>query len=340
MLVRMAGAFGSSHATHSAAAPQMRTEADVRRLILKPRSHFERVAISIGLIAGATLLRWVIDRGAMGVPFATYHSAIVLAAILLDWRYALAVTVGCALAINTVFLGEGWFSEFGIARVALFSMFALSSGMLLLTGAAVRSLLASVDALMERQAGFNLELQHRIKNSLAVVQAMAAQGARATDPAEFYRSLSGRIAALAKASDLLTLGKEQDCHLPDLAEQAIAPFRETGRFRLSGSSCTLPEVSGVPLVMVLHELCTNAVKHGALSVEGGSVDLSWRIEPSASGSLLVLEWRETGGPCVIPPTHRGLGTRLLVAQKGIVAIDLNFEPDGVRCKMQVAGASG
>ena len=311
----------------------------LKRLILKRRSHLERIAIAIALIAGATGLRWYIDRGLLGVPFTTYYPAIMLAAVLLDWRYALTVTVACALVINWVFLGHSWFIDLDLARLALFGLFALSSGMLILTGSTIRHLLRNVDELLERQAGFNLELQHRIKNSLAIVQAMAAQGVRAGNPAEFYQALSGRIAALAKANELLTLGKEQDGYLPDLAEQTIAPFNSNGRFRIAGPPCTVPQISCIPLVMVLHELCTNAVKHGALSVSGGVVTINWHIEGDGTHRHLVLNWQERGGPPVTPPEVRGLGSRLLVAQKGIAAIRLEFPQDGVCCEMQVKDVS-
>lgn len=311
----------------------------LKRLILKRRSHVERIAIGIALIAGATGLRWQIDQGLLGVPFTTYYPAIMLAAVLLDWPYALVVTIAGSVVINRIFLGPGWFSEVGMARLALFGLFALSSGMLILTGATIRRLLRNVDELLERQAGFNLELQHRIKNSLAIVQAMAAQGARSSDPAEFYPTLSSRIAALAKANELLTLGKEQDGYLPNLAEQTVAPFNSTGRFRIEGPPCSVPQISCIPLVMALHELCTNAVKHGALSVSSGTVDISWHIEGEGASGHLVLNWQEKGGPPVSPPEVRGLGSRLLVAQKGIAAIKLEFPQDGVCCEMQLKGVS-
>lgn len=315
----------------------IRDSVALKRLILAKRSHVERLLIAIGLIVAATLLRWVIDQGRLGVPFSTYFPAVLIAAILLDWRYALFVTIGCTLVINEIFMGPGWFSTLDAPRFALFGLFALSSSLLILTGATVRRLLVDIDELMNDQSRFNVELQHRIKNSLAIVQAMASQGARANDPADFYRNLSGRIGALAKANELLSLGSKQDCRLPVLANETVSPFRDDDgdRIRLHGPACVVPKLSCVPLVMALHELCTNAVKHGALSVPGGKVDLEWRIDSSETEPRLIIDWRETGGPVVTEPAHRGLGSRLLVPQKGIADVTLAFLKDGVNCRMLV-----
>lgn len=312
-----------------------RNSVALKRLILAERSHFLRFAIAVALIAAATLLRWVIDQGRLGVPFSTYFPAVLVAAILLDWRYAAFVMVACALVINEVFMGPGWFSTFDAPRLTLFGLFALSSSLLVVTGATIRRLLADIDNLMDEQSRFNVELQHRIKNSLAIVQAMASQGARASDPADFYRNFSGRIGALAKANELLSIGSKQDCRLAVLASETVAPFCDDNRMRLRGPACTVPKVSCVPIVMALHELCTNAMKHGALSVPDGSVDLEWRVESTERGPILVIEWQETGGPEVVSPSHRGLGSRLLVPQKGIADVVLAFPKEGVTCRMTV-----
>jgi two-component sensor histidine kinase len=309
----------------------------LRRLILARRGHAARLAIALGLVAGATLLRWVIDRGELGVPFSTYYPAILLGALLLDWRYGVLVAALCAFVANRVFMDAAWFAEITPARVVIFALFSLSSGLLILLGTLVRRLLLEVGALMEQQAAYNRELQHRIKNSLAIVQALASPGARATDPRAFYKDFSGRLAALAKANELLSLGTQQDCHLPDLAEQAVAPFNASGRIRLAGSPCTVPKGSCVPVVMALHELCTNALKHGSLSSESGVVDLAWQIHGEGESRQLIFAWHESGGPPVREPTQRGLGSRLLVAQNGIAAVDLDYAADGVRCEILVEG---
>ena len=120
-------------------------------------------------------------------------------------------------------------------------------------------------------------------------------------------------------------------------EDALAPYRgETGRFRIDGADLRLPPKTAVSLALAIHELATNAVKYGALSVDGGFVRIAWRVKPTAGerGGRLHFEWREQGGPPVAAPSRRGFGTRLiersLAAEfEGEVAID--FRAEGVVC---------
>lgn len=306
----------------------------LRRIILKPRSHSESIAIAMALVALAVGLRWVIDQGSLGVPFTTLYPAVMVAALLLNWRYAVGIAVASAVIINELYVGERWFASLEPARIALFGLLALSSGLLIITGSTIRKLLLDIEDLLETQSQFNRELKHRIKNSLAIVQAMASQSARNSEPADFYKALTGRIGALAKANDFLTLdGPQETRSLRSLTEEAIAPFSQTGKFRLNGPDCIVPEVSCIPLVMALHELCTNAIKHGALSQDGGMVEISWDLKDHAGQKQLSLHWQEKDGPEVVEPTRKGLGSRLLSAQKGIAAVDLQFPHQGVHCEM-------
>ncbi len=312
----------------------IRNSVRLRDVILKPHSHGEAIAISAALVGSAVALRWIIDRGSLGVPFTTLYPATMIAALLLNWRYAVGVTVVSALIINELYLGQRWLTTFEPARIALFGLLALSSGLLIVTGSTVRKLLIDIEDLLEQQSHFNRELHHRIKNSLAIVQAMASQGARNSDPADFYKALTGRIGALAKANDLLTLdGRQETRCLRTLTQEAIAPFNQAGKFRVAGPDCIVPEISCIPLVMALHELSTNAVKHGALSQDAGTVDITWDLQTNGTRHKVNLHWQEKGGPEVLPPTRKGLGSRLLSAQKGIAAVDLQFLRDGVHCDM-------
>jgi two-component sensor histidine kinase len=308
--------------------------ARLRRFILARRSHPERLAIAVGLVAVGFGVRWIVDRGAGGLPFTTFYPAVLVAAVLLDWRYAAFASALSVVAIRLLSPDVPLFPEYDLQRIVLLLLLAFAAAVLILVGTMLRRMLAEVDELMERQAGFNRELQHRIKNSLAIVQALAAQGARAADPPAFFRDFGGRLAALAKGNELLSVGSNSECILPDLAEEAVGPFNGEGRIILSGDPCEVPSVACVPLVMALHELCTNALKHGALSNAEGSVALGWRVEATEHGKRVCFEWRESGGPAVAPPTRRGLGSRLLVRQKGIEAVETRFEPEGLCCDIR------
>jgi PAS domain S-box-containing protein len=156
------------------------------------------------------------------------------------------------------------------------------------------------------------ELTHRVKNTLAIVRAIATQSlARAKSPAEFTASFGGRVEAVAHAHDLLTQAKLQGADLAELArDQVLLGATDTRRFTFSGPQVRLDTQPAVHLALVLHELGTNARKHGALSVPGGRLDVSWELHTNG-GRRLVLEWIERGGPPVAAPRQRGFGSALI-----------------------------
>ncbi|HEX8471728.1 MAG TPA: sensor histidine kinase [Brevundimonas sp.] len=182
----------------------------------------------------------------------------------------------------------------------------------------------------------NLELQHRVKNNLAVVQGLARQTAKTSpDPSDFNRAFHGRLMALSQANDILLTGKWEECRLPELVEAALKPFLKEGIITTAGPPCRVPARPCVPLVLALHELGTNAVKYGALSDPCGQVRLTWRIENGTA----VFDWEETGGPHVEAPKRKGLGSRLLSKQPGLADVRVEFRPEGLTCRITIEGAS-
>jgi PAS domain S-box-containing protein len=156
------------------------------------------------------------------------------------------------------------------------------------------------------------ELQHRIKNTLAVVQTLATQTMRSGKPVDdALADLNGRLHALARSSDLVTRPGGLGATIEELVREVTSPYRSmdgTEQFRFGGPEVRVSEKAAVSLGLALHELCTNAVKYGALSVESGQVSLTWR---QAEGRI-DLTWVEHGGPPVVQgPSHVGFGTRLL-----------------------------
>jgi PAS domain S-box-containing protein len=182
------------------------------------------------------------------------------------------------------------------------------------------------------------ELSHRIKNTLATVQALATQTLRrASDPASFVDSFTGRIKALGRAHGLLTGGSFQGADVSDLVrEQLLLGVEEDQRISWSGPSVTLEAQAALHLALVLHELGTNARKHGALSTSGGRVVVRWQVKSNGS-RCLQLHWREAGGPTVAAPTSRGFGSTLieqsLQAQGGEVAV--SYAEGGVTCQISL-----
>jgi len=156
------------------------------------------------------------------------------------------------------------------------------------------------------------ELNHRIKNTLATVQAIATQTLRrAATPADFVESFNGRIKALARAHGLLTGSSFQGAEITDLVrEQLLLGSGEDARISWNGPAVTLEAQPALHLALVLHELGTNARKHGALSAPSGRVGVTWQLQ-AHNGRNLQLIWQEAGGPRVQAPTTQGFGSVLI-----------------------------
>jgi PAS domain S-box-containing protein len=174
------------------------------------------------------------------------------------------------------------------------------------------------------------ELNHRVKNSLAIVQGLAQQSFKGEAASQAAReAFEGRLLALAAAHDLLTRQSWQSADLRTIVDSVVAPYAGgTGRFVVAGPELALPPKVAVSMALGLHELCTNAAKYGALSVAEGSVHVAW----AAEDGRLRLEWREGGGPPVEPPASRGFGTRMI--ERGLAAelrgkVEISFERSGV-----------
>jgi PAS domain S-box-containing protein len=184
----------------------------------------------------------------------------------------------------------------------------------------------------ERQSLLIRELAHRVKNSLALIMAMARQtGLSAADLDEFLGTFEGRLKALAGVHDLLSERGWRGPPLAALIRAALAPHE--GRVRLGRmAELSLTPVAAQDLVLALHELATNAAKHGALSAPHGSVTLEGRV----SDDELVLTWGEAGGPPAVPPMRRGVGTTLLeqaVAHQNKGRVGFDWRPEGLACTL-------
>jgi PAS domain S-box-containing protein len=183
------------------------------------------------------------------------------------------------------------------------------------------------------------ELNHRVKNTLATVQSIAAQTLRAGGVAKSVtESLEARLASLSEAHNILTRENWEGAGVWEIARTAVAAHLNadpaTERIHLKGADVWVPPRIAVALALALHELATNALKYGSLSVPQGQVDISWQVEGPPLERCLRLEWREAGGPPVKAPEKRGFGSRLI--ERGLAAelggpVNLDFQSDGVRC---------
>lgn len=181
------------------------------------------------------------------------------------------------------------------------------------------------------------ELQHRLKNTLTIVQTIATQSLSGKAPKPAIDSLLGRIRALASASHLSAATDWSRTSLATVVGEITAPHDDPAlrRFAVDGPELDLPPRVAVGIGMALHELCTNAAKYGALSVPDGRVSLGWRVDGE---DKLCLDWRETGGPLVKEPSTTGFGTRLL--RHGIFSgpdgrINISYRPEGLTAALEV-----
>lgn len=183
------------------------------------------------------------------------------------------------------------------------------------------------------------ELNHRVKNVLATVQAIAAQTLRTNpDPAEFREAFESRLVGLSATHDLLTATSWRSASLRDVV---LVEFRPYGaeRYVLEGPHVDLAPAEALALGLVFHELATNAAKYGALSTPEGCVEVRWSVSGAVeTGRTLSLDWEERGGPPVRPPERRGFGSRLIERSlKGPLQghAQLVFAPDGLCCHVDL-----
>jgi two-component sensor histidine kinase len=156
------------------------------------------------------------------------------------------------------------------------------------------------------------ELNHRVKNTLAILQSIAVQTFRSASRTE-REKFEGRLGALAEAHDLLSSEKWQGSELNDLLDRVLQPYliNSLDRIKMFGPRVPLPPRCAVVLSMIVHEIATNAAKYGALSNDTGTVALDWEIVSKSNSPTLRLIWTECGGPTVTAPVQRGFGSRLI-----------------------------
>ena len=193
----------------------------------------------------------------------------------------------------------------------------------------------------DQQALLIRELHHRVKNMLATIQAIMGSTARAsTTISEFQEAFTGRIVSLAKTHSTLSENVSQSVSFRNLLCNELDPYDDdTGkRVVLVGQEVHIASTIAIPLGMAIHELTTNAVKYGALSVFGGSVEVRWSVLDEGARPILAFQWVEQNGPRVEVPTHRGFGSqllqRVLTHQVGADA-SLDYDPAGFRAQICV-----
>jgi two-component sensor histidine kinase len=247
----------------------------------------------------------------------------------------------------------GWTVAAGIAEGSLvgplwrsLAITSVIGGLMLLTGLAFAVRMATTIARGEMLHNLLIEeLNHRVKNTLAILQAIAAQTFRSASKTE-REKFEGRLGALAEAHNLLSQEKWQGSALQDVVDRVLQPYllNNPERIRMFGPSVPLSPRLAVVLSMIVHEIATNAAKYGALSNDTGTVAMDWEVSGENGKRKLRLIWAEAGGPHVTAPVQRGFGSRLIERSArdqlgGEATVD--FLPRGVvytvTCALEDAG---
>ncbi len=198
----------------------------------------------------------------------------------------------------------------------------------------------------QRQALLIRELHHRVRNTLATVQGVMTTTAKTSaNIQEFQEAFSGRIASLAKTHAVLTEQLQQSVSFQQLLTQELGPYSDDQghRIRLSGPAVDLPSQIAVPLGMAVHELTTNAVRHGALAKAEGRVEVGWSLIEKDGEPALFCEWNEFAGPPVTPRCRDGFGSMVLervLPQQIRAEVTVDFAPGGFRLRMAVPLQNG
>ncbi len=187
------------------------------------------------------------------------------------------------------------------------------------------------------------ELNHRVKNTLATVQAIVWQALRtANDPLVIRQAIESRLFALSRSHDLLTRENWQGAGLHDLIRDTLEPFGVThdrrDRIVIAGENVRFPPKEALALSIAFNELTTNAVKYGAMANETGSILVDWSVETTQGGPRLLLQWREKGGPAVTPPARKGFGTQMI--ERGLAhelrgTVHLDYREEGLAVTMDI-----
>jgi len=198
----------------------------------------------------------------------------------------------------------------------------------------------------QRQALLIRELHHRVRNTLAMVQGVMTTTAKTSaNIEEFQGAFSGRIASLARTHAVMTEQPQQSVSFQQLLTQELGPYSDNQglRIRLSGPAVDLPSQIALPLGMAVHELTTNAVRHGALATAEGRVEVGWSLIEKDGEPALLCEWNEFAGPPVTPRCRDGFGSMLLervLPQQIQAEVTVDFAPAGFRLRMAVPLQNG
>lgn len=308
----------------------------VRALPQRPLRLPSQAALAAACVAAGTVLHRLLEPALVAAPFITYFPAVLLASVLGGYR---AGTM--ALVLSATFAEYLWlapYRSFELSRSgwATLAVFFAMGGIVVFAAHLLQVAMAMARESEARAGLIAREMQHRMGNKLALVQAVAKLSARhARTLNEFQELFSARLRALSESQSVAGSDPDLPTDLDALLKVVLRPFDEQ-RISISGPAVGVAHKDRPMLALLFHELGTNAVKHGALSTSAGRVLVGWSIAKPG----VQIEWREIGGPPVTTPAQAGFGTSLANAafspDRGEVVLD--YRPDGLCCTVRLLAA--
>jgi two-component sensor histidine kinase len=287
-------------------------------------------AVCCVLVAlGVRLIFWLYRPDL--VIFATYYPAVLLATLIGGWPAGIAAQI-LGGVLTWLFFDPSFTPSaqaFG-DQVGDFALYGLSSGLIIWACEHYRRVIRRLDEEERYRRLVVDELNHRLRNKLAVVHTILRHELREHD--DLRASISDRLRALAAADELLTRPDRELVDMREILSAELSHYSAT-RIHAEGDQTRLPAKLAATLTLIVHELATNAAKHGALKLPAGEVSISWKRQ----SDTLAIAWIESGGPPVSAPQRRGFGTglfrRALDPFNGTIAT--RFEPAGIRCEISL-----
>jgi two-component sensor histidine kinase len=293
---------------------------------------WQSAAIALASLILATCLRAVFGATAAHFPLTFFMFAILMVELLAGLPAAIAITASSVLIVWYAFIEPYFqFNRLNANDFMLMLLFITEAGVAILIGYWCR---VALIRLHKHQAAYKTiaqELAHRNKNSLAMSEAVIRKTLQ--EQPNSAETIIGRLRALSKTNDLLIESESQTISMSRILESELAPY-DRNRIETHGPNVTLPASAARNLLLIIHELATNAAKYGALSAADGRIRVSWLL----SEDTLTLRWTEEGGPAVKAPEREGFGSLLVResarALHGILKSE--FRPEGFSCSLSFA----
>ena len=295
---------------------------------VKPYST-DALVIAFIALAAATVLRLIGTWTNSDFLFATYFPAILAAGLLAGIPAALAVTIASTIIVRLFFVPSYFHtSPHNYGELIDFIMYLVSAAFTMSFAHYCRVLLKRLHKRNLTNEILAKELQHRSKNVCAAIDVIVRKSL--ADAPERANKVFGRIKAMMHANELLTASQPQLITVKQLLLEAVAPYGED-RLQAFGPEITLDPDSARHLILLVHELVTNAVKYGSLSRLSGRVLADWHED----GDAIVLTWKETGGPPIETPQRVGFGSHLMTACIKALSgtMQQKFAPEGFSCSV-------